>query len=261
MSVVSVDISRKTYPRGMGGDEQVSLNGLRFSASEGEFVCLVGPSGCGKTTILNLACGLDTAFDGEILIDGRRPPTGAKVGYMFQTPRLLPWLTVRDNVDLVLADSDGNDPRTNSLLGAMGLAEFSQSYPGRLSGGMQRRVALARAFVTNPGLLLLDEPFLSLDAPVANRLRQLLLDLYGGRPATVLFVTHDLREALFLADRILFLSHRPGRVVFDLVVDLQRPREPDGPEIERLRLQLLRRHPDLLAGLVRPAEETDTSAM
>lgn len=260
MSVVSVDISCKTYPRGMGGNELVALGGMRFSVSEGEFVCLVGPSGCGKTTILNLASGLDTAFEGKILIDGLRPPTGARVGYMFQTPRLMPWLTVRDNVGLVLADGDGDDPRIDALLRAMGLGEYAGSYPGRLSGGMQRRVALARAFVTNPGLLLLDEPFLSLDAPVANRLRQLLLDLYGGWPATVLFVTHDLREALFLADRILFLSPRPGRVVFDLVVDLPRPRQPEGPDVERLRLALLDQHPDLLTGIVQPAEDTDTPA-
>jgi NitT/TauT family transport system ATP-binding protein len=177
---------------------------------------------------------------------------------MFQTPRLMSWLTVRDNVGLVLAG--GDDPRIDALLRAMDLGEYAGSYPGRLSGGMQRRVALARAFVANPGLLLLDEPFLSLDAPVANRLRQLLLDLYGESPATVLFVTHDLREALFLADRILFLSPRPGRVVFDLAVDLPRPRQPEGPDLERLRLALLDQHPDLLAGIVQPAEDTDVPA-
>ena len=256
MSVVSVDISRKTYPRGMGGDALVALSDLSFNVSEGEFVCLVGPSGCGKTTILNLASGLDTTYNGQILIDGRQPPGGGKVGYMFQTPRLMPWLTVRDNVGLVLADGDDED-RIDALLGAMGLAEFAGSYPGRLSGGMQRRVALARAFVASPGLLLLDEPFLSLDTPVANRLRRLLPDLYGGRPATVLFVTHDLREALFLADRVLFLSPRPGRVVLDLAVDLARPRDPEGAEIETLRLRLLRQHPDLLAGLAQATEDAD----
>ena len=138
MSVVSVNISRKTYPRGMGGGELLALSELGFGVSEGEFVCLVGPSGCGKTTILNLASGLDAAYDGEILIDGRRPPTAGKVGYMFQTPRLMPWLTVRDNVGLVLAASEG-EGRIDALLRAMGLEEFAGSYPGRLSGRSEER--------------------------------------------------------------------------------------------------------------------------
>jgi len=256
MSRVVVDIIRKTYPRRMGGEELVALKDIRFVIDEGEFVCLVGPSGCGKTTILNLVSGLDSAFEGEILIDGERPP-GPGIGYMFQNPRLMPWLTVSENVQLVLPDQERGQGRVDALLTEMGLAEFAEAYPGRLSGGMQRRVALARAFVTDPGQLLLDEPFLSLDAPVANRLRQLLLDLYGGRPITVLFVTHDLREALFLADRILFLSPRPARVVLDLAVDLPRPRDPEGAEIEGLRLKLLDQHPDLLAGLAQPAEDLD----
>ena len=131
----------------------------------------------------------------------------------------------------------------------MGLGEFLDAYPGSLSGGMRRRAALARAFVTEPGLLLLDEPFLSLDAPVANRLRLLLLDLWQSRPTAVIFVTHDLREALFLADRVLFMSPRPGNIVLDLPIELARPRQADGEAVELLRLDLLKKYPQILAGL------------
>jgi NitT/TauT family transport system ATP-binding protein len=137
----------------------------------------------------------------------------------------------------------------------MNLTQFLDAYPRQLSGGMQRRVALARSFVTEPRLLLLDEPFLSLDAPAAQRLRQLLLALWQRRPTTVVFVTHDLREALQLADRILFLSHRPGRIVRDLEVNLPRPREADSSEIEALRRRLLAEDPELLSGLVVEGDE------
>ncbi len=249
MNTVEIDIARKAYPGHGDGDGLVALDGLRLAVGDGELVCVVGPSGCGKTTLLNIVGGLDRDFDGTVAVAGSTPGDGPPVGYMFQSPRLMPWLSVRDNVGLVLAEGSGDPARGDELLRRMGLGEFLDAYPGALSGGMRRRAALARAFVTEPGLLLLDEPFLSLDSPVANRLRLLLLDLWQSRPTAVIFVTHDLREALFLADRVLFMSPRPGSIVLDLPIELPRPREADGEAVELLRLELLKKYPQILAGL------------
>lgn len=255
MNALQIAITEKAYPGRPAGGKVVALAGLSFTVPEGEFTCIVGPSGCGKTTLLNIISGLDGEVEGEVRVAGEAPADGPPTGYMFQAPRLMPWLTVRDNVRLVLDDDTVDDGRTETLLREMGLGDVMDAFPHRLSGGMQRRVALARAIVTGPRLLLLDEPFLSLDTPVANRLRRLLLDLCAHHPTTVLFVTHDLREALYLADRVLFMSPGPGRIVLDLPVDLPRPREPEGADIEKLRLDLLNRHPKLLAGLAETAGE------
>ena len=249
MSALEIKIARKSYFH-IGQDPLAALSDLRFKVDEGEFVSVVGPSGCGKTTLLNLIGGLDSDVDGSVLVNGVAPEDGPVTGHMFQTPRLMPWLTVRDNISLVEKDSTTNGDRVDELLAEMGLADFSDTYPAHLSGGMRRRVALARAFLNEPGLLLLDEPFLSLDAPVANHLRRMLLDLCGRRSATVLFVTHDLREALYLADRVLFMSGGPGSIVLDLPVDLPRPRQPESEAVERMKINLLKDHPQLLAGLV-----------
>jgi NitT/TauT family transport system ATP-binding protein len=162
----------------------------------------------------------------------------------------MPWLTVLDNVRLVLDNDPAATARARELLTAMELGEVLDAYPNRLSGGMQRRVALARAFATEPQLLLMDEPFVSLDAPTANRLRDMLMELWRSRGTTVLFVTHDLREALALGDRVLFMSASPGRVVLELPVDLPRPRRRDDPEVIALQQRLLAAHPHLLEGRV-----------
>lgn len=196
--------------------------------------------------------GIDEDFSGSVVIDGGAPSAGPPPGYMFQSSRLLPWLRVRENVELVTEATDAR-ARVAGLLNEIGLEDFVDAYPGQLSGGMRRRVALARAIVNEPSLLLLDEPFLSLDTPVANRLRRLLIDVCARRSSTVLFVTHDLREALYLADRLLFISSRPGEIVLDQLVDIPRPRIPEGEDIELLRLELLRKNPQLLSGLL----ETD----
>ena len=253
MSTLDIKIARKSYSR-IGQDPFAALSDLQFKVNEGEFVSVVGPSGCGKTTLLNLIGGLDSDLDGSILVNGVAPEDGPMTGHMFQTPRLMPWLTVRDNVCLVQDQPASNGNRADELLVEMGLADFADAYPAHLSGGMRRRVALARAFLNEPSLLLLDEPFLSLDAPVANHLRQMLLDLCGRRSATVLFVTHDLREALYLADRVLFMSGGPGTIVLDLPVYLSRPREPESEDVERLRISLLKDNPQLRAGLVEKKE-------
>lgn len=247
--MIQIDISSKTYRQDHHQSELLVLNDVRFNVESGQFCCIVGPSGCGKTSLLNMISGLDENFEGSINIDGEIPSAGPPPGYMFQSSRLMPWLSVRENVALVQTRDEPSN-KVDDLLREIGLEEFVNAYPGHLSGGMRRRVALARAIITEPSLLLLDEPFLSLDTPVANRLRRLLIEVCGRRSSTVLFVTHDLREALYLADRVLFISSRPGEIVLDHVVDLPRPRIPEGEAIEMLRLNLLKQHPRLLSGLV-----------
>ena len=218
MSAISVDIANKRFrSAAKAGHDHVALSDLRFSVAEGEFVCVLGPSGCGKTTLLNLIAGLDTAYEGQISM-----PAGTldHLAYVFQTPRLLPWRTVRQNVDLVAEEREDGAGLATRLLEAVGLAGFAESYPGELSVGMQRRAALARAFACRPKLLLMDEPFVSLDAPAAVELRKLLTTILAERKATVLFVTHDHTEAVQLADRILVLSGAPAKLEAEIVVPL-----------------------------------------
>jgi ABC-type nitrate/sulfonate/bicarbonate transport system ATPase subunit len=249
MIELKVRIRRKTFP----GKPADVLAGLAFDAGAGEFIALVGPSGAGKTTILNLVGGLDRDMEGEILINGQpltdRQTHPVRYGYMFQEPRLMPWLTVEDNVRLVLDGMDDSTERARQLLREVELEGNERSFPRQLSGGMQRRVALARAFAVRPMLLLMDEPFISLDAPTAARLREQLLILWEELRPTVLFVTHDLREALSLADRVIFLSGSPARVVKELRIDVPRPRDPYGKAVTDIHTGLLQAHPDLLSGL------------
>lgn len=248
VNAVEVDIAKKVFQSPVGGD-LLTLSNLKFSMPKGQFSCIVGPSGSGKTTLLNIMSGLDTNVEGTVTIGGNTPQKAPPLGYMFQSPRLLPWLSILENVRMVANEKSRRDSLPEKLLEQMELGKFLDTYPNRLSGGMQRRAALARAFVNQPPLLLLDEPFISLDTPVADRLRRLLLDLWQEHDATVVFVTHDLREAVQLADRILFMSPIPGRIVLDLPVELTRPRDTEGGETEAFRNQLLRDHPDILAGL------------
>ena len=250
--MLEIQIDRKCYPD-RGGRPHVALSGLRLAVQRGEFVCVVGPSGCGKSTLLNIVGGLDRELDGQVTMDGAFPED---VGFMFQEPRLMPWMSVLDNVLLVAREggaSEGDAARQReraiALLRAMELGDVLDAWPARLSGGMMRRVALARAFINEPELLLMDEPFVSLDTPTANRLREMLVEQWQRCGASVLFVTHDLREALALADRVCFLSAAPGRVVLDLPVDLPRPRDAASPAVDRLYQALLARHPELLGGL------------
>ena len=241
-----LSIERKAFER----PPTLVLEGLRLDVAPGEFVAIVGPSGAGKSTLLDVVAGLDREYTGEVAYgaaaDGGRGPG---IGYVFQAPRLMPWLTALDNVRLVLPPGTADaDRAARAILDEVGLDGFAHAYPGQLSGGMQRRVALARAFAVNPGLLLMDEPFSSLDEPLAWRLREGLHALWRRRRPMVLFVTHDLVEALSLADRVVFLSGRPARVVLDQVVGLPHPRGRGHPGVEHLRAELLARHPALLAG-------------
>ncbi|GGY06106.1 aliphatic sulfonates import ATP-binding protein SsuB [Litchfieldella qijiaojingensis] len=243
--------------------DAVILRDLTFSAQCGEFLALVGPSGVGKSTLLNLIAGLDPLFDGSIHWHGaplhRHAHSPERLGMMFQEPRLMPWLSALDNVRLVLADPAAESERARTLLQEVGLGHALDAWPNQLSGGMQRRVALARAFAVDPRLLLMDEPFVSLDMPTGNRLRESLLALWQRDRPLVLFVTHDLREALALADRVLFLSEPPARIMLDYVVPLERPRNLEGTAIAKLQERLFSRHPSLLSGaLEAPSVRHDT---
>lgn len=252
--VLEVAIRRKAYPGKAMGDPVVALRDLRFSVPAGQWLSIIGPSGSGKTTLLGLISGLDTDADGEIAINGAGVRLGAgAVGYMFQTPRLMPWLTALDNVRLALPE-DADPAPALALLQEMEMAEFKDAYPKQLSGGMQRRVALARCFAAAPALLLLDEPYLSLDAPSAERLRQLTVRVWQRHPTTVLFVTHDLDEAITLGDRVIFLSERPAHVALDVAVDFPRPRQAHSAQVQEFRANLLRQYPKLLSGLLQGAD-------
>jgi ABC-type nitrate/sulfonate/bicarbonate transport system ATPase subunit len=249
VSPLRVHVRSKRYP----GALRPALEDLRFSVEPGEILAIVGPSGSGKSTLLNIVAGLDRAVDGEVELDGRRmhgdgaPPV--RIGMMFQSPRLMPWLSNLDNVRLVLGRDPEGLARARQLIHAVGLDGVEGQFPGQLSGGMQRRVALARACAVRPDLLLLDEPLVSLDAPTAARLRRYLLDLWRELRPTVLYVTHELREAVAVADRVLFLTGGPGRVALELPVNVPRPREPGDPAVVALHDRVLATHPELLTGL------------
>ena len=230
---IAVDIREKQYRDPARGKPVTALRDLRARVRPSEFCVITGPSGCGKTTLLNMIAGLDRDFAGTLSFEP--PNSSPRIGYVFQSPRLLPWRTVRENVALALS-RDYDKAALDDLLGEIGLADAADVYPARLSGGMARRAALARAFAITPDLLLMDEPFLSLDAAAAERLRSLLLRLVSTRPATVLFVTHDLTEAVELADRVLVLSAAPGRVVAEMPITA--PRE--GRHLAGLRTELMR---------------------
>ena len=245
---LEINIERKAYQPSSGGDRRVAIENLKLTVLDREFLCIVGPSGCGKTTLLNIIAGLDRDAIGSVTLGNNHSLETTRISYMFQTPRLLPWLSVLENVQLVLDDTPENSGKAEGLLKQMDLAESLNEFPNRLSGGMQRRVALARAFVTKPDFLLLDEPFVSLDLPVGNLLRQLLLNLWQQNPTTVIFVTHDLRESIFLADRIAFLSRGPSRVILSEPVSIARPRNVEDPEIDKFRKNLLSKHQSLLHG-------------
>ena len=238
MTDVQISIRDKTYPNAA----QATIKNLSLSLPSNEFVCLVGSSGCGKTTLLNCLAGLDTQYDGDILVGQQH--THPKIGYIFQNPRLLPWRTVRQNIELVLEANQAPEV-IDGLLDFMQLSKVQHEYPERLSLGMNRRVAIIRAFAVNPDLLLMDEPFVSLDPPTARDVRALLLQLWQQRPHTVLFVTHDLREAIALADRLIFLAANPMSIISDIVVSIPRYQRHDEVAIEQFRQQLLNEHPSI----------------
>ena len=244
MTAIYIDIHNKTYPAiGRAGVHQAIAN-LKLSLASNEFICLVGPSGCGKTTLLNIIAGLDSDFQGDISLGHRHKKP--KIGYVFQNPRLLPWRTVRENITLALPE-DHSPQTVDALLDIMQLTDAQNVYPERLSLGMSRRVSIIRAFAVDPDILLMDEPFVSLDAPTARQVRNLLVKLWKQRPHTVLFVTHDLREAIALADRLIFLSAPPMTVISEIIVPIPRNKRDDEGLVESFRQKLLEDYPKIKA--------------
>ena len=222
------DVSH-TFGEGTGSGTLALANiDLRFS--EGEFVCILGPSGCGKTTLFNIIAGLQIPTDGEIWCDGKNiSGRSGVVGYQLQKDLLLPWRTVVDNVILGL-EIHGTPKREARervlpLIRRYGLGGFESHYPAQLSGGMRQRVALLRTLLYNRDVVLFDEPFAALDAQTRTKMQEWLLDTWGEFKKTILFVTHDIEEAVFLSDSIYVLSRRPGRVVTKIPVPLRRPRD------------------------------------
>ena len=228
MSVLSIEGLSKTY-----ADGTHALDNLTFQAAQGEIVALVGTSGCGKTTLLRLLAGLDQADGGVIAVDGRAvgSRTHPAISAVFQEPRLLPWLTASANIGFGGQQLDPAECATRSaaLLQRVGLAEFGHRLPKALSGGQQQRIAIARALVGHPGILLLDEPFSALDPFTRRSLHGLLLDLWQELRPTVVMVTHDVDEAVLLADRVIVMRPRPGRLAATVPVPLARPRDPETP--------------------------------
>lgn len=209
-----------------------ALSNVSFTIEAGEFVCLVGPSGCGKSTLIRILAGLQRATHGEAFLDGVPIiDPSPRVSLMFQDANLMPWRTVVDNVVLPLelrgVSQSERYQAAQALLPLLGLADFARSYPGELSGGMAQRVGLGRVLIQHPDVLLLDEPFGALDALTREQISLDLLTLWAREQQTVLMVTHDIREAVLLADRVLVMSRRPGRIIADILVPLARPRQMD----------------------------------
>jgi sulfonate transport system ATP-binding protein len=213
----------KTYPNGVRALENFSLD-----VEQGEIVAVVGGSGCGKSTLLRAICGLDRPTQGTVVLDHESiTEPHEKIGVIFQEPRLLPWLSVADNVGFGLADrsTDERNTRVARALTRVGLSEKAKGWPRELSGGQAQRVAIARALVARPEVLLLDEPFSALDAFTRVDLQDQLLNLWADQKPTLVHVTHDVDEAIVLADRVIVMRPRPGRIADQIAIDLPRPRD------------------------------------
>jgi NitT/TauT family transport system ATP-binding protein len=232
--------------------EFVVLDSIDLTVNEGQFVSIVGPSGCGKSTLLNIIAGIETYSGGSVAVSAKagRASAEPRIGYVFQSARLLNWLTVRDNIHFVLEAQNVPRERWPGLvakyLDIVGLAGQERNYPLRLSGGMQQRVAIARALAIEPDILLMDEPFSHLDAITARKMRFDLTEILERAKPTILFVTHDLSEAVFLSDRIYMMSTKPARIFKQVPIDIPRPRKPEDSMIFDLEKTLVR---DFFSGL------------
>jgi len=235
-SKLSVCGVTKTFVSPDGGQEMVALEDVSLEAGPNSFICLLGPSGCGKTTLLNLIAGFLQPTEGELRVDGE-PITSphSDRGVVFQDYALFPWLTVQQNVQFgprVLGRSKADRVAiAERYLAMVGLTEFRNRFPHQLSGGMKQRVAIARALANHPSVLLLDEPFGALDAMTRETMQEELLALTAQEPKLVVFVTHSVLEAVFLADRIIVMSARPGHILADIAVPLGHPRDRTAPDV------------------------------
>ncbi|HHV30323.1 ABC transporter ATP-binding protein [Acetivibrio mesophilus] len=227
----------------VNGNEIVALNDASLTVNEGEFVSLVGPSGCGKSTLLRLIAGLDNPDLGEVLLDGTAIlGPGYERGLVFQDPTLFPWLNVKNNVASGLIARKVYNKKQNEVqdyINLVGLTGFENSYPHQLSGGMAQRVALARALVNHPKVLLLDEPLGALDAFTRMQMQDEILRIWQERQITVVLVTHDIDEAIYMSDRIIIMTPRPGKIQEIINVEIGRPRRRNDPDFFRIRSKIL----------------------
>jgi len=249
-TLLSADDIHHTYSPGKP-EEHRALGGISFSVDEGEFVSIVGPSGCGKTTLMRCLSGLMQPTAGTVLMEGRAisaVPEDLTLVFQDYSRSLYPWLRVADNVEFPLKDHRlpraERRKRVAQALSDVGLTGHETKYPRQLSGGMQQRVAIARALAYRPSMLLMDEPYASVDAQTRESLEDMLLDVWERRNKTVLFVTHDIDESVYLADRVLVLSKGPSQVIADITVDIARPRDQidtkADPEFVELRAEVAR---------------------
>ncbi len=243
------------------GQQTLALQATDLAVQENDFVTILGPSGCGKSTLLRIVAGLDAPTAGEVLLDGRRiEGPGADRGMVFQSYTLFPWLTVQDNVCFGLRER--GLPRDEQLRIAQGFIErvglkgFELHYPKQLSGGMQQRTALARALANRPRMLLMDEPFGALDHQTRELMQELLLGIWEAERTTVLFVTHDIDEAVFMGSRVVVMSARPGRIKLDRAIELPHPRHysvKTSPAFAALKAELVEQvRAEVLASASRP---------
>ena len=243
MSATHIEISGVNKVFHTGGRELVALQDIKLQIPRGQFTCLLGPSGCGKSTLLNAVAGFALPSSGSIVADGV-PVTGPgpERGMVFQEYALFPWMTVEDNIAFGLEIK--KQPRAviastvGALLEMLSLADFRHRYPKDLSGGMRQRVAIARVLALDSPIMLMDEPFGALDALTRRNLQDELLRIWAQLKKTILFVTHSIEEAIYLADRIVVMTYRPGTVKRDLLVELARPRDPAAPEFNALKREL-----------------------
>ena len=241
---------------GFGHSRKVhAIENVDLEILDGEFVCVIGPSGCGKSTLLMILAGLYPKSGGDIRLDGQPlSEPGLNRGVVFQDFALFPWLSVRENilygVKQKKISSDKHDGIVEHYIDMMSLKGFEEMFPNRLSGGMRQRVAIARALALDPELLLMDEPFGALDAQTRGNLQRVLVDVWEQTKKTVMFITHDVREATFLADRVVVMSARPGRITDEIIVDLPRPRDILSPKFVETERKL--------AGLIESQEDSDT---
>lgn len=233
----------QSFPREDGSILTV-LDHVSFDVKDKEFVCILGASGCGKTTLLRLIAGLDTARNGSIILEGEKiTGTSPKVGFVFQEYSLFPWRTVIDNIAFGLemkgVSKEDRYMVAERYLNLINLAQFRDSYPSELSGGMRQRVAVARALTLDPVLLLMDEPFGALDAQTRNMLQKELLQIWEKTKKMIVFITHSVDEAVYLADRIIVMTPRPGRICRNFEVQLPRPRDRTNIEFAQVRREVL----------------------
>jgi NitT/TauT family transport system ATP-binding protein len=245
-AAIAVDNLTKKFLAPGAANEFTVLNSISLTVDEGKFVSIVGPSGCGKSTLLNIIAGIES-YDGGLVTIAPRSTTSSpepRIGYVFQSPRLLNWLTVQDNIRFVLEAQKVPRQRWQELitkhLEMVGLGGQERNYPLNLSGGMQQRVAIARALAIEPDILLMDEPFSHLDAITARKMRFDLMEILERAKPTILFVTHDLSEAVFLSDRIYMMDTKPARIFKEVPVNIARPRKPEDSMILDLEKDLVR---------------------